>query len=333
MNLYKPDEVFHDQGIAKPNDERGDQSLFITISRQTGSRGKEIAELLAEKMELSLITRDMIMSQWMPEVASKHELHMLSESPGFFLTPSSQGVSFAQHLESRLRAFIDEQPAVVFGLGAQIIFAGHPEALHVKIVASLEVRTERIMQTHCLEKRDAERFLELTDRKHKRYIATLYGKDWADPLLYHVTLNTDHLGIEEAASLLCFMAQNRQNFIPTLEEPQENKSKAVVFKNPSEEEFAQILSMHNIEWEYEPRTFPIKWDTEGNITLAFKPDFYLPRFDTYIELTTMEQKYVSDKKKKVRLLKKLYPGTNISIVFKNDFYSLVNRFGIRGSDE
>lgn len=307
--------------------------MFITISRQTGSQGKEIAELLAERMELPLITRDMIMSQWMPEVASKHELHMLSESPGFFLTPSSQGISFARHIENRLRAFINEQAAVIFGLGAQIIFADHPQALHFKIVASFEVRTERIMHTHCLEKRDAERFLELTDRKHKRYIATLYEKDWADPLLYHLTLNTDHLGIEEGASLLYYMAQNRQDFIHTLEEPQENKDKAAVFKNPSEEEFAQILNMHNIEWEYEPRTFPIKWDTEGNITLAFKPDFYLPRFDTYIELTTMDQKYVSDKKKKVQLLKKLYPGTNISIVFKNDFYSLVNRFGIRGGVE
>lgn len=307
--------------------------MFITISRQTGSLGKEIAELLAEKMEIPLITRDMVMSQWMPEIASKHELHMLSESPGYFLTQSSQGISFAHHLEDRLRAFIEQQAAVVFGLGAQIIFADHPEALHVKIVASPEVRTERIMQAHCLEKRDAERFLELTDRKHKRYIATLYNKDWADPLLYHVTLNTDRLGIEEGASLLYFMAQNRQSFINTLEAPREDKDKTVVFKNASEEEFAQILDMHNIEWEYEPRTFPIKWDTEGNITLAFRPDFYLPRFDTYIELTTMEQKYVSDKKKKVQLLKKLYPGTNINIVFKNDFYSLVNRFGIRGSDE
>ena len=307
--------------------------MFITISRQTGSQGREIAELLAEKMELPLITRDIIMRQWMPDVASKHELHMLSESPGFFLTPSGDGLSFAQHLENRLRTFIDEQAAIVFGLGAQIIFADHPEALHVKIVASPEVRTERIMKAHSLEKRDAERFLELTDRKHKRYIATLYGRDWADPLLYHVTLNTDHLGIEEGASLLYYMAQNRQNFLHNLEEPQEKKNKTVVFKNASEEEFAQILSMHNIEWEYEPRTFPIKWDTEGNITLAFRPDFYLPRFDTYIELTTMEQKYVSDKKKKVQLLKKLYPGININIVFKSDFYSLVNRFGIRGGDE
>jgi hypothetical protein len=87
--------------------------------------------------------------------------------------------------------------------------------------------------------------------------------------------------------------------------------------------------MYHLDWEYEPRTFPIQWDEEGNVTMAFSPDFYLPRFNTFIELTTMNQKYASEKKKKVKLLKRLYPGTNINIVFKNDFYSLLERFGIK----
>ncbi len=308
--------------------------LLITISRQTGSMGREIADVLAQKLELPVITRDFVMREWLPEVANKHELHMLEESPQFFLNPSSEGISFAEFLESKLKACIEEQPAIIFGLGAQIIFAEYKNALHIKIIASQEVRTQRIMQLHCLEKKDAERFLELTDRKHRRYISTLYGKDWADPLLYHLVLNTDHLNIEEGASLLQFVAEHRQGAaLSPVEAAKTGEVDAVVFKHPSEEEFARILDMHNIDWVYEPRTFPIKWDTEGNITLAFTPDFYLPRFDTYIELTTMDQKYVSEKKKKVQLLRKLYPGTNISIVFKNDFYSLVKRFGLREGSE
>jgi hypothetical protein len=112
-----------------------------------------------------------------------------------------------------------------------------------------------------------------------------------------------------------------------------DRNKTIVFKHPSEEEFAKILDMHSIEWEYEPRTFPTKWDSEGNVTQAFSPDFYLPRFDTYIELTTMNQKYVSEKKKKVSLLRKLYPGININIVFKDDFNSLMKRFKLRDDAE
>jgi len=308
--------------------------LFFTFSRQTGSRGKEIAVVLAQKLSLPIISRDLVMKEWFPEIAGKHELHMLTESPGFYLTPSAQGPTYAQYLENRLKSYIAEQPAIIYGLGAQIIFADHPGALHVKIMASPEVRTARIMQTHNLGPKDAERFLEITDRKHKRYISTIYGQDWSNPLLYHITLNTDFLSIEECAALLDFHAKNRQIAAAPAEQHLPSKEKKIpVFKHPSEEEFARILDMYELDWEYEPRTFPIKWDAEGNITLAFSPDFYLPRFDTYIELTTMNQKYVAEKKKKVELLKKLYPGTNINIVYKNDFHALINRFGLREEAE
>ncbi len=306
--------------------------MIITVSRQTGSLGKEIADLLAEKLNYPVITRDYAMSQWFSQIATKHELHMLEESPVFFLNLSSAGISFAAFLENKLKEFTAEQPAIIFGLGSQIIFAHNPQALHIKIIASQEVRTKRIMETHGMEKADAERFLKLTDRKHKRYIASIYDMDWTDPSLYHIMLNTDFINIDEASSLLYYMLQNRQNLHQSVIAAA-IEVKPVTFQHPSEAEFAEILDMHNIEWEYEPRTFPVAWDTEGNITQAFSPDFYLPRFNTYIELTTMDQKYVSEKKKKVKLLKKLYPDTNINIVFKNDFHSLVKRFKLReGTD-
>lgn len=303
--------------------------MLITVSRQTGSLGQEITEMLGQNMNLPVITRDLAMRNFFPELASQHEIHMLAESPSFFLTTAADGLTFAQHLENRLQARVASESLIIFGLGAQIIFAHHPGALHVKIIASPEVRVNRIMQSQGLEKKDAERFLELSDRKHKRYISALYGKDWSDPLLYHITLNTDYLQIGEAAALIQFMAENQQVQAPAAEaSPEGHKTKPVVFKHPSEEEFARILDMHGMEWEYEPRTFPIKWDAEGNVVQAFSPDFYLPKFDTYIELTTMDQRYVAQKKKKVQLLRKLYPGTNINIVFKKDFNTLIKRFGL-----
>lgn len=307
--------------------------LFITVSRQTGSYGQEIVDLLAEKLNLPVITRDLVMREWFPEVATQHELHMLAESPGFFLTESSRGITFAEYLENKLKNFIAEKPAIIVGLGGQVIFARHPSALHVKIMASVEIRTRRIMQTYSLNEKDAVRFLDLTDRKHRRFISTIYNKDWSDPSLYHLTLNTDFLNIEEAASLLNYFACNREAAAAPADMPSISQERTIVFKNASEEEFAKILDMHSIEWEYEPRTFPIKWDAEGNITMAFSPDFYLPRFNTYIELTTMNQKYTADKKKKVQLLRKLYPGTNINIVFKHDFLNLARRFGLEEESE
>ncbi|MGI6467793.1 MAG: AAA family ATPase [Syntrophomonadaceae bacterium] len=106
---------------------------------------------------------------------------MLTESPAFFLKTSSQGITFAEVLENKLKDYVSRQPAIILGLGSQIIFARHPGALHVKIVAPLETRIMRVMQTHSLGEKDAERFLELTDRKHRRYISTIYNRDWSDP--------------------------------------------------------------------------------------------------------------------------------------------------------
>ncbi len=307
--------------------------FFITVSRQAGSYGREIVALLAEKLDLPIISRDLAISEWFPEVATQHDLHMLSESSSYFLAQSRQGISFAEYLENKLRSYIAEKPAIILGLGGQVIFANHPFALHVKIMASVEVRTQRIMQTYSLGEKDAARFLELTDRKHRRFISTVYNKDWSDPSQYHLTLNTDFLSIEEAASLLNYLVRNKEVAAVPADNPLVKQEQAVVFKHPSEEEFAKILDMHSIEWEYEPRTFPIKWDAEGNITMAFSPDFYLPRFNTYIELTTMNQKYTADKKKKVELLRKLYPGTNISIIYKHDFHTLARRFGLEEESE
>jgi len=304
--------------------------FFITVSRQTGSLGYEITQLLAKRLGLEVITHDFVMSKWLPEVANSHELRMLAESPGFYLNRSGTGISFAEYIKSRLVEVVEKQSVIILGLGAQLIFSNHPNALHVRIIASHAVRMNRVLQTHRLEKHDAERFLELSDRKHRRFINTIYGKDWSDPGLYHITLNTDNLSIEEAVSLLAYMAEMKKATAAyPVSQIETEETKPHSFKHPSEEEFSKILDMYNITWEYEPRTFPIEWDAEGNITKAFTPDFYLPHFDTYIEITTMDQKYVTDKKKKVRLLKELYPGTNINIVFKSDFYSLLKRFGLR----
>ena len=55
------------------------------------------------------------------------------------------------------------------------------------------------------------------------------------------------------------------------------------FSHPAEEAFAKVLDFYGIEWEYEPRSFPIQWDRDGRVMEAFTPDFYLPEADIYID--------------------------------------------------
>jgi hypothetical protein len=98
------------------------------------------------------------------------------------------------------------------------------------------------------------------------------------------------------------------------------------FAHPSEAEFARILDFYNIRWEYEPKTFPLRWDEQGLILQSFTPDFYLPDQDLYIELTTQKQSLVTKKNRKIRLLRQLYPEVNIKIFYGRDFKQLVQKY-------
>ncbi|MBT3363253.1 MAG: hypoxanthine phosphoribosyltransferase [Chloroflexi bacterium] len=114
--------------------------------------------------------------------------------------------------------------------------------------------------------------------------------------------------------------------IEPVEPKQLPKLKKVKFVHPSEEEFASILDFYNIEWVYEPRAFPLNWEGQ-RVTQMFTPDFYLPRYDLYVELTTMKQRSVTLKNKKLRRLRQLYPGTKITLLYKKDFERMLARFG------
>jgi hypothetical protein len=100
------------------------------------------------------------------------------------------------------------------------------------------------------------------------------------------------------------------------------------FAHASEREFARILDFYQIDWQYEPRTFALEWDANGVATVSFAPDFYLPEMDLFIELTTLRQKLVTKKNRKLRRLRELYPDINIKLFYNRDFKSLMSKYGI-----
>ena len=100
------------------------------------------------------------------------------------------------------------------------------------------------------------------------------------------------------------------------------------FVHPSEEHFARLLDYYQIEWEYEPRTFVLERDAEGNVVEAFTPDFYLPQQDLYIELTTLRPKLIRIKNRKLRALQEQYPDVKVKLFKRQDVRSLLIKYGL-----
>jgi hypothetical protein len=99
------------------------------------------------------------------------------------------------------------------------------------------------------------------------------------------------------------------------------------FAHASEAELARILDYYQVEWRYEPRSFPILWNLEGAVVESFAPDFYLPEMDLYLELTTLRQSLVRKKNRKLRRLRELYPMVRIKLFYGKDFRALLLKYG------
>ena len=105
------------------------------------------------------------------------------------------------------------------------------------------------------------------------------------------------------------------------------------FAHNSERQFARLLDFYGIEWEYEPRTFTLERDKAGNPVQAFSPDFYLPAYDLYIEITTLNQKLVTKKNRKARRLRELYPDVQVKILYQRDYLNLLVKFGLEAPSQ
>jgi hypothetical protein len=111
------------------------------------------------------------------------------------------------------------------------------------------------------------------------------------------------------------------------EDASTRQSQEASFAHASEAEMARILDFYGVRWQYEPHTFPILWTLDGDVAESFSPDFYLPDLDLYLEMTTLRQKLVRKKNRKLRRLRELYPDLRIKLFYARDFRALMLKYG------
>ncbi|NNC41633.1 MAG: hypothetical protein HKO03_00160 [Acidimicrobiia bacterium] len=89
-----------------------------------------------------------------------------------------------------------------------------------------------------------------------------------------------------------------------------------------------MLEFYGIRYLYEPRSFPIEIGDDGEPIKLFTPDFYLVDEDVFIEITTMNQRLVTKKNRKVRRLRELYPDVACKVFYQRDYLHLLMKYGL-----
>jgi len=308
---------------------------LLTVSGEPGCPVDEVARLAARSLGFELF----------PESALRR---MIAERFG----PED---SLPDQAWPHLLASILSQLAVRHNLvacipGAEFLLHQYPAVLRVRVVAPSAYRRGMLMIERRLEGPAAAGLLQQLDREDRDLRRQRFNRATPPADLFDLTLNAALMESEAMAAVICAAAETKalaaQGPMPAtvaaaidfqvrlnlarhgIRPPGDVKLNRKPFVHPSEEIFANVLDFYRIAWEYEPRSFPLEWDEAGNTRAAFTPDFYLPEFDLYIELTTMKQALVTKKNRKLRRLRKLYPDVNIQIFYQKDFQNLLFKYGL-----
>lgn len=204
--------------------------MLITISRQFGAGGSEVARLVAGALGWHVVDNEIVdrvahRAGLTPDAVAEQD----ERAPGFVerlaraLAASSQEFAVPEigvavrpaepslvHLtEMVVKEIAAEGRAVLVGRAAPAVLGREAGVLHVRLVASREYRIAAVMQSEHLDRRAAERMMDSTDTERARYHREHYGRDWDDPVHYHLLLNTGLLGIEAAADLIVAAARRQ----------------------------------------------------------------------------------------------------------------------------
>jgi len=308
---------------------------LIAVSGHSGCRFEEVARLAAQRLGFELLTQTRIRSLTSEEFGADAKI------------PDKAYPSLVTSLLARLAT---QHHLVFCAAGGELQGRHFPGMLRVHVVAPENVRIGNLMLDHRLERPAARQLMldleaaDRTDRKAK------FGKTKATAELFDLVFNSEALSTEQMAGLIQAAAAaagivERGLLSPAAEQqlqfqmrlklarfgivpPGNVTLRNKMFAHPSEEMFANLLDFYRIAWEYEPRSFPVSYDQDGSVIEAFTPDFYLPEFDLYVELTTMKQSLVTRKNRKVRLLRELYPHLNIQVFYQKDFENLIFKYGL-----
>jgi len=177
---------------------------IITISRGSYSRGKEIAEKVAEKLGYKCISRDLLLEVSkkynIPEVKLVHAIH---DAPSILDRFNRKKDKYMAFIKSALLNQFKEDNIVYHGLAGHFFVRHVPHALKVRVIADMEDRVQSEMERKGLSETKARRMLEQDDKQRREWSQDLYGIDTADPSLYDLVVHIQQLTVNDAVDLIC----------------------------------------------------------------------------------------------------------------------------------
>jgi len=175
----------------------------ITISRQLGSLGTEIARETANRLNYALFEKEQIGRMLVDYGFPEAEVEKFDEKRApLWDYLSIKRTKFLHLIRAVIFGFASKDNAVIVGRGGQVLLKDLPGTLHVRIIAPLEVRVRRLIESEGVEEKQAPEILRRSDSDSFGYIQSLFHVDWNDPTLYDLLINSAKVSKEAAVQMI-----------------------------------------------------------------------------------------------------------------------------------
>ena len=183
---------------------------YLTVSRQLGSGGTELAHRVAAPLGWRVVDRELVAAiaektHASPGAVLAHDERasgLLDDYFSHLLVPDDPGhAAYLRAMTMIVASFAREGRVVILGRGANW-FLDPERGLRVRVVAPFSRRVERIARDENLSVREAEEKLRRHDEEQRRFIEQSFGRAIDDPLGYDLVLNTAHLDSDQAAEIV-----------------------------------------------------------------------------------------------------------------------------------
>jgi len=176
---------------------------ILTLSRQSGSFGTQIAKTLAEHLKYRFLDKESLEKALSGYGVSPSSLEKYDEKrPSFWEIFSSERNRYLHFLKTVIYDFAQQGNGIVLGRGGQVLLAGVPGIYHVRVIAPLPTRIERIKKAYKCDDRHAEAIIRHSDQARAGFHRFFFSVNWEDSSGYDLVLNTQSIGVQTAAELL-----------------------------------------------------------------------------------------------------------------------------------
>ena len=208
----------------------------ITISRQYGSGGGEVAARLARRLGWQLIDHEIVAQVAHQLGITEEEARVYDEHVEGFIeralnalqiampvlpptptSPAQYELVYTEAVKQVVETSANTGHVVIVGRTGQVFLANRREVLHVRIIAPIRQRISYVARREGLDEAAAQARIQFKDRDRARYIQTQHGRDVNDPMLYDLVINTGVIDLDGAVdlALLALERKARRLSVPT----------------------------------------------------------------------------------------------------------------------